>query len=137
MIWILSIWASGALLALCSGQSAAEEGRLCICSKPEPNTAAVGFYASPIWSKLLENCKTAETLRSFKSKLKTHLFLNNWDTDQYIRYTFFFMRTFDKMYFIACFVSGYCLLGVKHFELACCGNALHRLTWPNKTDKRH
>ena len=36
--------------------------------------AAFSFYAPHIWNKLPENCRSAETLSSFKSELKTFLF---------------------------------------------------------------
>ena len=36
--------------------------------------AAFSFYAPHIWNKLPENCRSAATLSSFKSKLKTYLF---------------------------------------------------------------
>lgn len=36
--------------------------------------AAFSFYAPTIWNKLPENCRSATTLSSFKSKLKTFLF---------------------------------------------------------------
>uniref|UniRef100_A0A3B3XGG1 OCA domain-containing protein n=1 Tax=Poecilia mexicana TaxID=48701 RepID=A0A3B3XGG1_9TELE len=35
--------------------------------------AAFSFYAPQIWNKLPENCKTVETMSSFKFGLKTHL----------------------------------------------------------------
>ncbi|CAJ1082756.1 hypothetical protein KUCAC02_009465 [Xyrichtys novacula] len=36
--------------------------------------AAFSFYAPHVWNKLPENCRSAETLSSFKSQLKTHMF---------------------------------------------------------------
>ncbi len=50
-------------------------GLLCV---PGPRTkhgeAAFSFYAPNIWNKLPENCRSAETLNAFKSRLKTFLF---------------------------------------------------------------
>ena len=36
--------------------------------------AALSYYAPHIWNKLYENCRSAPTLTSFKSRLKTFLF---------------------------------------------------------------
>lgn len=45
------------------------------------------FYASFIWNKLAEKCKTAETQSSFKSRVKSFelaLIHDNWNIDQYV-----------------------------------------------------
>jgi len=48
---------------------------LCIPrTRTKHGEAAFSSYAPLIWNKLPENCKSAESLSSFKSRLKTHLF---------------------------------------------------------------
>ena len=42
--------------------------------KTKHGEAAFSFYAPHIWNKIPENCRSADTLSSFKSRLKTFLF---------------------------------------------------------------
>ena len=56
----------------------------CLLSVPRIRTkhgaAAFSYYAPHIWNKLPENCRSASTLTSFKSRLKTFIFATafNW-----------------------------------------------------------
>ena len=55
-------------------------GLLCVPRiRTKHGEAAFSFYAPQIWNKLPENCRNAETLSSFKSRLKTHLFTAAFD----------------------------------------------------------
>uniref|UniRef100_A0AAQ5X7A8 Reverse transcriptase domain-containing protein n=1 Tax=Amphiprion ocellaris TaxID=80972 RepID=A0AAQ5X7A8_AMPOC len=47
--------------------------------KTKHGEAAFSFYAPYIWNKLPENCRSAETLSTFKSSLKTYLFSAAFD----------------------------------------------------------
>lgn len=50
-------------------------GLLCVPRvRTKHGEAAFSFYAPHIWNKLPENCRSAATLSSFKSRLKTFLF---------------------------------------------------------------
>ena len=42
--------------------------------KTKHGEAAFSFYAPHIWNKIPENCRSADTLSAFKSRLKTFLF---------------------------------------------------------------
>ncbi len=98
--------------------------------------AAFSYSAPNIWKKLPENCRSAETLNAFKSRLKTFMLLLLFMKLLFLHCTVTFILVFYNFFYsvlavlfpflilrlnvlLLCFFCTF-MLDVKHFDLPCC-----------------